>query len=213
MPASMIPSFAKRSGKSEKEVEKLWHKAKGLAADQGHTEEYDYIVGILKRMLRLNEDEQLEESAQIKLDLLTQITSNLTSADVSKLKRIAKILDDVEDVNESDIDNTQEEVITEEVISDYNGLTVYGDLITLSLNKAKYNNLMEIEVSGKFTLSNLKSAERLKSEYSEEDWDTIEKIWNRLSEKYGNKIEKQIKKFEQDLNNTIIDMEKELEKF
>ena len=53
MPATMIPSFAKRSGKSEKEVERLWHKAKDLAVDGGHSEEYDYIVGILKRMLKL----------------------------------------------------------------------------------------------------------------------------------------------------------------
>jgi len=31
MPASIIQSFAKKSGKSEKEVEKLWDKAKEIA--------------------------------------------------------------------------------------------------------------------------------------------------------------------------------------
>lgn len=217
MPASMIPSFAKKTGKSETEVERLWHKAKGLAAEQGHSEEYDYIVGILKRMLKINESDEvetLEESTQVELELFKKITGKLTIADVSTLKRVAKILDDVEDVSESILEDTHStELVTEEVQSDFNGLTVYGDLITLDVRRAKFNNLMEILIKGNFTLSNLKSAERLKDEYREEDWDTIEKIWSKLSAKYGSKIEKQIKKFEQDLNNTIIDMEKELDKF
>ena len=53
MPSSVVKSFSKKTNKSVKEVEKLWHRAKELAAEQGHTEEYDYITGILKRMLKL----------------------------------------------------------------------------------------------------------------------------------------------------------------
>ena len=55
MPASHIKSFAAKSGKSEDAVEKLWQKAKKLAADEGHGGEYDYITGILKKMLKLEE--------------------------------------------------------------------------------------------------------------------------------------------------------------
>lgn len=55
MPASHIKSLAAKSGKSEDAVEKLWQKAKRLAADEGHGGEYDYITGILKKMLKLEE--------------------------------------------------------------------------------------------------------------------------------------------------------------
>lgn len=34
--------------------ESKWEKAKKLAADQGHADEYDYIMGIYKRMNRLS---------------------------------------------------------------------------------------------------------------------------------------------------------------
>lgn len=34
-----------------KKEEELWDKAKGLAADQGHKEDYPYIMGIFKKML------------------------------------------------------------------------------------------------------------------------------------------------------------------
>lgn len=55
MPNPLIKSFASKSGKSTSEVESLWDKAKELASEEGHTEEYDYIVGILKSMLGLEE--------------------------------------------------------------------------------------------------------------------------------------------------------------
>lgn len=56
MPANIVKSFAEQTGKSEAEVEKLWKEAKAVAAEAGHEEEYDYIVGILKKMLKLNEE-------------------------------------------------------------------------------------------------------------------------------------------------------------
>lgn len=55
MPNNVIKSFAKKSGKSVDEVEKKWNRAKAIAAEKGHNEDYDYIVGILKNMLDLNE--------------------------------------------------------------------------------------------------------------------------------------------------------------
>lgn len=55
MPSNIVKSFAKKSNKSEQEVEELWDKAKSIAAESGHKEDYDYIVGILKKMLKINE--------------------------------------------------------------------------------------------------------------------------------------------------------------
>lgn len=56
MPAPSIMSFAKQTGKSEKEIERLWDKAKRLAKEEGHKESdgddfYAYVTGILKKML------------------------------------------------------------------------------------------------------------------------------------------------------------------
>jgi len=55
MPTNIIKSFASRSGKSVEEVETLWKKAKEVASKEGHTNDYPYIVGILKRMTGINE--------------------------------------------------------------------------------------------------------------------------------------------------------------
>lgn len=55
MPAPIIKSFAEKSGKTEKEVEELWDKAKEIAKESNRDEDYAYIVGILKKMLRINE--------------------------------------------------------------------------------------------------------------------------------------------------------------
>jgi 2'-5' RNA ligase len=59
MPANIIASFATKSGKSKKEVEALWDTAKASADKQGHKEDYQYITGILKKMLKI-EDRKLE---------------------------------------------------------------------------------------------------------------------------------------------------------
>jgi len=62
MPASVIKSFAEKSGKSVEEVEELWRKAKQAAEEQGHRDEYDYIVGILKKMLKMDTEEGISTS-------------------------------------------------------------------------------------------------------------------------------------------------------
>lgn len=63
MPASIVKSFADKTGKSVPEVEKLWNKAKALARKDGRKESDDdffpYVTGILKKMLKI--DEELDE--------------------------------------------------------------------------------------------------------------------------------------------------------
>lgn len=55
MPNAVINSFAEKTGKSVAEVDKLWNKAKAIAAEEGEGENYAYITGIVKKMLGLNE--------------------------------------------------------------------------------------------------------------------------------------------------------------
>jgi hypothetical protein len=61
MPSSVVKSFADKTGKSEQEVDKLWNKAKEIAAEQGQADNYALITGILKKMLKLNETLSFKE--------------------------------------------------------------------------------------------------------------------------------------------------------
>lgn len=60
MPANIIKSFAKKTGKSEKEVEQTYNKAKKEASHMGRSKNYTYIVDILKTMLGIKEDVDIE---------------------------------------------------------------------------------------------------------------------------------------------------------
>lgn len=64
MPASIVTSFAKKTGKSVAEVEKLWNEAKKSAKEQGRKETdpkfYNLVTGILKKMLKISEDRKLK---------------------------------------------------------------------------------------------------------------------------------------------------------
>jgi GNAT superfamily N-acetyltransferase len=60
MPTPALKSLAKQSGKSMGKMEKYWDKAKDLAAEQGHRDDYAYITGIVKRMAGIGES--IEES-------------------------------------------------------------------------------------------------------------------------------------------------------
>jgi hypothetical protein len=91
------------------------------------------------------------------------------------------------------------------------GLEVQGHLIDVSIKMSK-NKLVEVEVQGKRTLQKLKSIETLKREYSEDNHKELEKIWKTLADKESKKIEQLVQDFEENLNNIIIEMEKEIQK-
>jgi hypothetical protein len=61
MPTPVIKSFAEKTGKSVAEIDKLWNKAKVIAAEEGEGENYAYITGIVKKMLGLNETISFKE--------------------------------------------------------------------------------------------------------------------------------------------------------
>lgn len=80
MPASAVKSFAKQTDKSESKVEKLWHKAKGIAKESGlkigkskesKSKFYAYVTGILKKMLSITESEVQEQFGHLMTEMLT----------------------------------------------------------------------------------------------------------------------------------------------
>jgi len=73
MPAAIVEPLAKQTGTSVAEVERLWHKAKKIAAKKFPADSdalYQYTVGILKRMLSVSESETTESQARRVLRLI-----------------------------------------------------------------------------------------------------------------------------------------------
>ena len=60
MPSSIVQSYAKKTGKSEAEVEKKWDEAKASIVKGGTSESasnfYPQVVAVLKKMLGVNEN-------------------------------------------------------------------------------------------------------------------------------------------------------------
>lgn len=55
MPSPIVKSFAKKTGKSTAQVERLWQQASDLARKMGRGEDFEYTVDTLKNMLGLDE--------------------------------------------------------------------------------------------------------------------------------------------------------------
>ena len=55
MPAKIIKSYAKKTGKSEKELEKTWKDATKEASKMGQEKNFAYVTTIFKTMLGLSE--------------------------------------------------------------------------------------------------------------------------------------------------------------
>ena len=77
MPASVVKAFASKTGKSVGQVEKIWQMAKERAADEGRSEDYAYITGIVKKALKLE-----GESLFIDLLWLTEVLTEATEKEV-----------------------------------------------------------------------------------------------------------------------------------
>jgi translation initiation factor 2 alpha subunit (eIF-2alpha) len=59
MPLNLIKSFSKKSGKSVEEIEKIWDKLK-----KQYGENYEAIVGSLKKILNINEETVSDDIAK-----------------------------------------------------------------------------------------------------------------------------------------------------
>ena len=55
MPAPLVKAVAKRQGKSVESLEKKWDEAKAKAAEEGHKEDWPYVVSIFKNMAGLKD--------------------------------------------------------------------------------------------------------------------------------------------------------------
>lgn len=51
MPASVVDTVSKKCNISKSEAEKKWKEAKKKAADEGHTEDWPYVMEIFKHMV------------------------------------------------------------------------------------------------------------------------------------------------------------------
>lgn len=96
MPNNIVKSFAQKSGKSEAEVEKLWNQAKAEAEKKSGVDDvYAYTVGILKKMLSI--DEKVMEKTQERRELTKQFIQKVAdgqkfdaSADLNEIIRLSK---------------------------------------------------------------------------------------------------------------------------
>lgn len=78
MPNSLVKSLAKKSGKSASEVEDLWDRAVELAKKQGISSNannfFAYVVGILKKMLKVESAVLLNSSPDSLFEVYTDGT-------------------------------------------------------------------------------------------------------------------------------------------
>ena len=89
MPNSIIKSFAKESGKSVGEVEKLWNQAKESAKKEGKKESddsfYAYVTGTLKKMLKISEGTTtMNETESKSLKMFGTFLQEIAAADTLK---------------------------------------------------------------------------------------------------------------------------------
>ena len=112
--------------------------------------------------------------------------------------------DEVNELQSEDFKILAEKV---EVDSDYIGITGYGDIITVNVKRAEHNELMLVEVTGGKILTKIKSADRIKGEYKEEDWNVIEKIYAKATKDASVHIKKAITEFEKNLANAFKTLE------
>ena len=116
MPASVIKSFAKKSGKSEAEVERIWKGVKKSVMDDGTSENspkfYEYAVGRLKNALKIEGMEEIEAS----------LYSSFLREKEDKAMDKVKMKADVPDNDKSDDDKAQDDEDDDQAVldGDYN---------------------------------------------------------------------------------------------
>ena len=89
MPATIIKSFAEKSGKSEKEVEKLWDQANAIVSKEyksvknGSDQYFKLVTGTLKNMLGLKET-YVERQFMKFEDLIEEELKKINEEDMEK---------------------------------------------------------------------------------------------------------------------------------
>ena len=60
MPNAILKSFSKKSGKSIKELEKMWDALDSAFDPKKHDDKYAFIVGVMKKNLKLDENSSFD---------------------------------------------------------------------------------------------------------------------------------------------------------
>jgi hypothetical protein len=63
MPTAYMSKMSKEKNIPIAKLEKYWDKAKSLAKDSGHEDEFDYITGIFNKMIKEDEDHTISKYA------------------------------------------------------------------------------------------------------------------------------------------------------
>ena len=110
MPTAALKSLASKAGVSMEKAERLWDKAKKAAADEGKSEDYAYITGILKKMLGL-----ASESSESDIDFLLfesgyppkLIVESVTPSEASSMRGdIEKIVTEIGKIGSGEVNWT-----------------------------------------------------------------------------------------------------------
>lgn len=140
MPSPFVKKLSQETGKSEKEIEKLWKKAKEIASEEfGKTEddfgnkEYAFVTGAVKKMLGVDESildpsKFLESDYSAKDYIETVVSGNFSIGNV-------KPPEDEEDEEEDDLEEASIAAmrqvnpgITEPDIDDGEGEVTFDDV-------------------------------------------------------------------------------------
>ena len=123
MPSPWIKKISKETGKSEKEIEKLWDKAKiitseefGKKEDQFGNKEYSYTVGVVKNMLGVDESllnpaKFLESELSAEKYLETLVSSKFTIGNVKSPEKEEEEEEEENEVEEKKVKSQKEEII------------------------------------------------------------------------------------------------------
>lgn len=111
MPSDIIKSFAKKSGKTEEEVEKMWNSIKRSLLDRMSEKDpsfYPQLVGALKKALKIEEIEEENEILfqNFKKKKLNKEEEKYSPAEI--LRNIIEILIDEEEEDTEDSEDTDE---------------------------------------------------------------------------------------------------------
>lgn len=85
MPASVIKSWSDKYNIPKSELENKWKEAKKQATEQGHRDDYDYVMGIFKKMT------QKDRATESRKNLRNFIMENIPSVDEGLLKGVASL--------------------------------------------------------------------------------------------------------------------------
>lgn len=98
--------------------------------------------------------------------------------------------------------------LIESIDASHTGTSVEGKFTSVDIQLQR-NEMFKLDIKGSKNLPKIKSIEKLKNEYKEEDWKNLEKYVEKSLSKHSKEIETIINKFEQDLLNIIEKIEKD----